>query len=615
MGFLNPAALLFSSLLAVLIALYFWEQQRRRVDVPSLLLWEEVPEAVVRTSRFRPDLLFFLQLLLLSLLILGFARPYLAGDNPADAGQRHVFILDTSASMQAREDDGSRFDQARDALLRNVSDLPSTDEAMLISAASYPRVIAPFSRDHAAMRRAVRSLHPVHTGTKLEPALALARRAATRNDRPTRIELFTDVAPSHLAAEWRSNVAVFRVGRSDDNVAIEGLEIFQGRFQDPGEASGRVTVHNFSRRDKHGFLSIRLDGEVIGRRGFSLDALGVGSFALPRFPHSGVVHAALEVDDALAVDNHAYGWVRPLRPIELLVVSEPSSLRADLERVAQSVPNLTLQFLSPSQYRSDLPARTDAILFEGYVPPGLPTRPSLYVYPNGSGDWFTVTGSEHSLPVLNWSEGHPALGSLRPQLVFPLADVRIVQLPEWADVLLSSTWRGREVPLAFAGERNRQRFAGISFNLAAEHLLSADNVNLLLLFLSLLDWLLPSDTDVVIERTGEVYTFQHLGDRVRRTVDPLGQVSEFRAAEPLRIELLHAGEYRIGTDRDTRRLYANFVDPIESDIGRGVDETYVASQPIAAESSVAPTKTSFDVWLYALAAMLFIVEWMVAIRA
>lgn len=614
MGFSNPAAWLLSPLFAVLVALYLWEQQRRQVDVPSLLLWEAVPDAVVRTSRFRPDLLFYLQLLVLTLLILGFARPYRSISNGANAGERHIFVLDTSASMQAREEGGSRFDQARDALLQRISNMSGQDEAMLISAASYPRVVVPLSRDRANLERHLRSLRPVDTGTQLEPALALARRAAARGDRPTRIELFTDVSASRLEPAWKSDVTVFQVGRSDDNLAIEGLEIFQGRLQDPSEASARVTLHNFSHRNEHGFLSIRLNGEVLSRRGFSLSAGELQSFSMNDFPHSGVVHATLEVNDALTVDNDAYGWVRPLRQIDLVVVSDTLSLRADLERIERSVSNLRVHFLSPSEYRAHSSTAADVILFDGYVPAEIPPCASLYVFPNRSGPWFSVKGSEHSLPVLNWQEGHPALGTLRPQLAFPLSNVRIVQLPKWADVLVSSSWRGRAIPLVFVGEHGGRRLAGISFDLAAEHMLRADNVNLVLLFAGLLEWLLPSDSHVVLQRTGEIHTFQSKLHRPARIIDPLGRAEEFRPGDPLRIELLHAGEYRVETDENRNRLYANFIDPVESDIGREAEGTSVSVQPVTVRSRVTSGKKSFDAWFYALAALFLIVEWMVAVR-
>jgi hypothetical protein len=180
--------------------------------------------------------------------------------------------------------------------------------------------------------------------------------------------------------------------------------------------------------------------------------------------------------------------------------------------------------------------------------------------------------------------------------------------------LLSSNWRGREIPLAFAGEHNGQRLAGISFDLAAESLLSADNVNLLLMFVNLIDWLVPADSHVLIRHTGEVYTSQGLPDQMRRVVDPSGQVTVSPPGESLRIELLHAGEYLVATDHDQHRLYANFVDPIESDIGRDAPEALTDRQPGTGTAPPKSGKTPFDGWLYALAATFFFVEWIVALR-
>ena len=83
--FANPLAWLFAGLFAVLIALYLWERSRRTVTVPSLLLWEVIPQSTARATRFIPDWLFVLQALLLLLLITGLAGPYLSN---APAGPR-----------------------------------------------------------------------------------------------------------------------------------------------------------------------------------------------------------------------------------------------------------------------------------------------------------------------------------------------------------------------------------------------------------------------------------------------------------------------------------------------------------------------------------------------
>src|SRR6266436_2898467 len=121
MGFLEPLAFAFAALYGVLVLFYLWERWRRRVVVPSLLLWQLVREDTIRARRFRPDLLFVLQLLLLTCLIAGLARPYAHGRAAGAVSGRHIFVLDTSASMQAQEGRTSRFEAARRQAIKHVS--------------------------------------------------------------------------------------------------------------------------------------------------------------------------------------------------------------------------------------------------------------------------------------------------------------------------------------------------------------------------------------------------------------------------------------------------------------------------------------------------------------
>ena len=114
MGILNPAALPFVSLLGVLVLIYLRQRTRTRIEVPSLLFWADVPEDRVRSRRFRPDLLFFLQVLLLLLLIGGLLHPYWSRAVTETRGDRQILVFDLSASMQARENGVRRFDLALD---------------------------------------------------------------------------------------------------------------------------------------------------------------------------------------------------------------------------------------------------------------------------------------------------------------------------------------------------------------------------------------------------------------------------------------------------------------------------------------------------------------------
>ena len=613
MGLSNPIALAFAALYAVLVALYLWERHQRRTEVPSLLLWQSIPDAIVRTSRFRPDLLFFLQLLLLTLLIGALARPYLAGITGTETRARQIYVVDASASMQAREGRQTRFDEARRILRERVRELPETTEVMLIVAAHHPAVAQLFTRDSAVLRKRIDELEPFDTGTNLDLALAVAQRAVEHSDLPTRVELFTDAPIEDLPPGWQTQLAVHQLGETDDNLAIDGLQVFQGRFQDYHDVRAQVYVHNFSHREAHGFLTVRLENEIITRRGFSLDARAVRGFPLEDFPGPGVVRADLEVDDALAADNRAWGWIRPAQQLDVAVVSDRSPLLDDLAAIGRATPNLRFRFVTPSEYESS-PAAADVVLFNRYIPQTRPAGATFYLFPERDAEGFVVRGESTQLPVVDWDERHPILQHLYPDFAYTLRDVRLLKLPDWMDVLLRTRHEGLDVPLAFATERQGRRMAGTAFDLAAEGLLGSDNTPLLLLFLSSLQWLSPPTDDVSIVKTGEVEVLEKLPEQDRLIVDPRLRTTVLAAAEPARIDAQLAGEYRVRVDGTERRVMANLFDPEESDIGRARKLPFSEPPVRKPATVVAKNDTPLALWLCLFSAILFAGEWWLASR-
>ena len=111
-SFLAPVALVALGVPLAIYVIHWLFGSRRRVRVPAIFLWAELPQAPTgRSRRRRPpfSLLLLLQLLAAVLAALALARPAAAGDPP-----RHLaLILDASASMQATDVAPTRFDAAR----------------------------------------------------------------------------------------------------------------------------------------------------------------------------------------------------------------------------------------------------------------------------------------------------------------------------------------------------------------------------------------------------------------------------------------------------------------------------------------------------------------------
>ena len=87
-----------------ILSLYFLKLKRQEAVVPSTLLWKRAIEDLHVNSiwqKLRKNLLLYLQLLFVGLLILACVRPGWSGMNRV--GERRIYIIDHSASMQASD--------------------------------------------------------------------------------------------------------------------------------------------------------------------------------------------------------------------------------------------------------------------------------------------------------------------------------------------------------------------------------------------------------------------------------------------------------------------------------------------------------------------------------
>lgn len=609
MGFANPLALLFAGLLGVLVLLYLWERQRQRIDVPSLLLWRLVPEEAMQRRRFRPDWLFWLQALLLLALVGGLARPYATG-GPGDAPfRRRVLVIDTSASMQAREGARTRFEEARDLALEELDRAGSSDEVMIITAAAQPRVVLEFTRDAAAARTVLRGLEPVDTPTNLATAIALARRARDADPDRTDVSLFTDMPATAIAPGDRGVVRRFGVGETSDNLAVSSLQVFQGAFEDPRRARAYALVTNYSYGEAHGVLTVALNGNQISRTGFTIPGRGNRTFAVEGFTGAGLVTAHLDGRDALPADNRAYGWIRAGREWRFLLVSPPSPLVDEITAIARVVPEIAVDAISPEQYARTDPAPYDAVIFHR-VAPAPPATNALYIYPPIGNPSFPVLGQARDVEVMDWNDTHESLRGLRPLPAWPLTATNILRAPIGSQPLLWSRNEAQEFALAFTHEHGERREAVIAFDLEAERLLSNDNVSLLVFFLNLLNWLAPQDSDAPqVLNTGTVVALEGLPPALPlRIEDPHARTSTWPAGTT-QFDADLAGLYRVSADGTRRTVLANLFDTAESDIGRGARDE--APPPLGeAPAPSAAKRETFGWWLYALAAALMFTEWL-----
>jgi hypothetical protein len=329
--------------LTVLLLVHRRRPRAIALDVASLLPWESVETDAVAIRRAQRTLSarFWLQLLALTLLVVGLAGPRTV--RHVGSGRRLLVVLDASASMQASHGDTTRFERARAEADRLFAALGPSDRGMLVAFSSRPWVVQGWTADHDVLRRAATTLAPHDTPTALAAALAMARGLLREVRDDAEVVVISDRPVAEV--RWDAPVALraVRVAGPAENAAITDVEVVQGPFTSVEDTAVYVTVWNFGASAREVRLVARLDGEVIGRWQERLDAGGSQVFVQRGVPRSGHVDFELEGregaesrvrNDGLALDDRASVWIRPRAPIRTRVFSEDPALVATLARVA-----------------------------------------------------------------------------------------------------------------------------------------------------------------------------------------------------------------------------------------------------------------------------------------
>jgi len=406
MSFLQPLAFLGFLLFIPVILLYLLKQRRRRVQVSTLLFWDEIlrdEHRVASITRLRKILSLLLQLLVLLLLILALARPILAKDTLG--ARRIVLILDTSASMLTREGSATRFQQALRKAHDVVAGMASGDTAMLVAASAHPEVVMPFTSSRRTLYEALDRIAPVHTGTNFAAALQVLTQLPP-DERETCVYVISDGAfdPVSFEADESLRFAYMPVGEASDNLGITAFQVrplpalprdYEILFEVTNETDEAVSCP----------YELHVGDDLVDADEITIPARGKFHHAMRQFSASGgAVRLVVDWDDAFPLDNEAFAKLPAVETVPVALVTEGNYF---LESALLTDDGIELTSLTPAQYServADLEATV--YVFDGWAPDAPPRGNAIYV-----GQWPASLGisaeGELSDPIITaWDQGH-----------------------------------------------------------------------------------------------------------------------------------------------------------------------------------------------------------------
>src|SRR5271165_1989943 len=197
-------------------------------EVSSLMLYESRTQSSTRHRRLRYFLLLSLRLLLLALLILAFANPFVNRNAAALASNRLVLlVIDNSFSMRA----GTRLAAAKDAAISVLSGKGAA-RAQVASFGSQLHLITQPIEDQPALRAAVQSIQPGDGHGNFGELARAIRAMAESVHTPIELHLFSDMQRTQMAGTFAemtlpANVAFVAhavVNKAQPNWTVESVD-------------------------------------------------------------------------------------------------------------------------------------------------------------------------------------------------------------------------------------------------------------------------------------------------------------------------------------------------------------------------------------------------------
>jgi hypothetical protein len=457
MNLLVPAALAFGIIIPIILLLYFMRPKRQDRVVGSTLLWRQALQDLQASrpwQRLRITPLLLLQLLAAIFIVLILARPAIFLRSPISGDT--IIILQASASMQATDVAPSRFEAAKGQIANLVDGLGPNDHLSIITMAHTPQVLIASSQDKGQISAALQRARVTNQDADLEQALSLATSLAAGR---TNLQVLV-VGDGHVLAPDQTLVLPFpisylSIGTDAPNVALQALAARSLQ----GKLVALAQVANYSHQQRSIPVALYTDGRLFSVQTISLAAGGQGALQWgPLPPTTRFLHAQIISQDAMTVDHEAWAIVGGSIHGQVLLVTKGNSF---LQAALSLLTNIDLYKTTPDKYVANA-GNFDLTIFDGYVPPTLPSGGLFFVNPPAGSYIFGKSGPE--IQVSHISAGNNSANLLND---VDLSSIRVLRSSHlftpalWAQSVITTP----ETPLLIAGENNSRRIAALSFDL------------------------------------------------------------------------------------------------------------------------------------------------------
>ncbi|MFC1648018.1 BatA domain-containing protein [Nanoarchaeota archaeon] len=312
--FLDKVGLYALLALVPLIILYLIRPKPKERSIPSLMFFlKDLGKADRRSffRRFTQDWLFWIQLLVLLILALAVAKPFINVPETSLA-DRTILVLDTSASMMTKTDGKTRFEEAKDIAKDKLS-----GQNTIILARNIP-LIGKLDVDKGEASDFIKALEPSATSTGIYDAV---RAAIDYAGKDTRVVVISDF----IETEVDSNVNTVKKALKARGAAVEYISVANEANNIGivdllvGDEKTTVQVRNYYPEARDVTVKV---GNIEETLSLAPGAADVFTFSTP----SGVNNIELDVNDDFELDNAVFISTPQTTDLKVLVITNDNQV-------------------------------------------------------------------------------------------------------------------------------------------------------------------------------------------------------------------------------------------------------------------------------------------------
>ena len=441
----NPWGLLALLAIPAILILYLLKRRHPEQVVPSLFLWNRTvsqSQAARPWQKLKKSLLLFLQLAMAAVLAFALADPVIAGREKTVAG---IYVLDTSLSMSATDEEPTRLEAAKAAIAESVRQAPAGTPLSLVVMGASARIEASGLTDKNQFLSVLSGVTGENAGADLEGALTMA--TLLQEQTGGQVAFYTDTVYDYEDLSCQTNW----FGNNGDNWAVTLLSLTEPAAD--GTVTALVKVRSFGSESATRTLTVYGDDVALDVQEVTLAAGEEKDVYFSGLSGTANTYlASLSAGDVLGADDSRTAVQNTSTEKRVLLVTDSNIF---LEKALGLMDGVTVH---TSSVAGEADTGFDLYVYDGIFPETFPTDGALLLIQPENNALFSVGGSVAvSEPLIRDASYFGG----RTQAGFAIAQSQSLTTPVWADTILDSA----ETDLIFAGETEGQRVAVIGFDL------------------------------------------------------------------------------------------------------------------------------------------------------